>query len=94
MNNSQELQDCLQVISQILIRCFWIGFFILFFWFFMILLAHDLIYGIHSSMFQITETQFDVMMYAGLGLTKLFVFFFFLIPYICIRWVQAVRESS
>ncbi|MBN2327035.1 MAG: hypothetical protein JXR73_07760 [Candidatus Omnitrophica bacterium] len=93
MNNTQELPDCLKITAQILIRCFWIGFIILFFWFFMILLAHDLIYRIHSSMFHITETQFDVMMYAGLGLTKLFVFFFFLIPYICILWVQAGKKS-
>ncbi|MGC9326786.1 MAG: DUF6868 family protein [Candidatus Hinthialibacter sp.] len=93
MNNSQECNDCLHTTAKILIRCFWIGFILLCFSFFSILLAHDLVFRIHSSMFQITETQFDVIMYAGLGLTKLIVFFFFLVPYISIRWVQAGKKS-
>ena len=60
------------------------GFVILIFWFGFFVFGADFIYRIHSSLFQITREQFDVMMYFGMMFWKLFVILFFLIPYLAI----------
>jgi hypothetical protein len=73
-------------IEGVLLRCFIYGFALLLIWFLFFLVGRDLIYDVHGSMFKkITDRQFEVMHYCGMGLLKLLVFVGFLIPYIAIR---------
>ncbi len=74
-------------VEGVLLRCFVLGFVVLIVWFLFFLVAGELIHDVHGSMFkQITGRQFQVIHYCGMGLLKLFIFVFFLFPYIAMRW--------
>ena len=42
-------------------------------------------------MFGLSKEMLDVIHYCGMGLLKLFVFTFFLFPWLAIRWVLRKR---
>ncbi len=74
-------------VEGVLLRCFILGFVVLMIWFVFFLVAGGLIYDVHGSLFkEITVRQFQVIHYCGMGLLKLFIFVFFLFPYIVMRW--------
>jgi len=74
-------------VEGVLLRCFIFGFVVLIIWFLFFLVAGELIHDVHGMMFkQITERQFQVIHYCGMGLLKLFIFVFFLAPSIAMRW--------
>ena len=54
-------------------------------WFIMFMLARSFIYKLHSRWFPMSENQFNVIHYSGILLYKLFVFVFFLGPYVVLR---------
>lgn len=82
-------------VEGVLLRCFIYGFVLLLVWFVLFLVAGGLIYDVHGSMFKkITDHQFEVIHYCGMGLLKLFVFVFFFIPYIAIRLTAKKQKSS
>jgi len=79
----------------VLLRCFVLGFVVLIIWFLFFLVAGGLIYDVHGSMFkEITDRQFEVIHYCGMGLLKLFIFVFFLVPYIALRWTGKGQKSA
>jgi len=81
-------------VEGVLLRCFILGFVVLMIWFLFFLVGRGLIYDVHGSIFkQITDRQFEVIHYCGMGLLKLFVFVFFLIPYVAMRWTAKGRKS-
>lgn len=81
--------EFLHPLAQVLIRSFIIGAVMLLVTLVFLLLVSNLAYSVHSSYFDITRQQFDIIMYCGLGLMKIMLFVFFLIPYIAIRLVLA-----
>ena len=91
MNNSSNTNEILEVIGQVLIRCFVMGILVLLFWFGALMLAGDLAYSVHTNFVPITQQQFYVIHYAGGLMTKAAVFFLFLFPYIAIRLVIGKR---
>ena len=80
-------------VEGVLLRCFIYGFVLLLFWFVLFLAAGGWMYYFHSAMFDITEHEFNVMNYCGMGLLKLFVSVFFFIPYIAMRWTDKNQKS-
>jgi len=81
-------------IESVLLRCFIYGFVLLLFWFVLFLAAGGWMYDFHSAMFDITEHEFNVMNYCGMGLLKILVFVGFLIPYIAIRLTARKQKPS
>jgi len=81
-------------IEGVLLRCFIYGFVLLLVWFVLFLAAGGWMYYFHSAMFEITERDFNVMNYCGMGLLKILVFVGFLIPYIAIRLTAKKQKSS
>ena len=81
-------------VEGVLLRCFIIGFVVLIIWFVFFLVARGFIYDVHGSMFEITDRQFEVIHYCGMGLLKLFIFVFFLVPYIAMRWTGKGQKSA
>ncbi len=82
-------------VEGVLLRCFIIGFVVLIVWFLFFLVAGGLIYDVHGGMFkEITDRQFEVIHYCGMGLLKLFIFVFFLVPYIALRWTGKRQKLS
>jgi len=81
-------------IEGVLLRCFIYGFVLLLVWFVLFLAAGGGMYDFHSAMFEITEHEFNVINYCGMGLLKILVFVGFLIPYIAIRLTARKQKSS
>jgi hypothetical protein len=82
-------------VEGVLLRCFILGFVVLIIWFLFIVVAAGLVYDVHGYIFQgITMDQFQVIHYCGMGLLKLFVFVFFLIPYIAMRWTDKGQKPA
>jgi len=91
MYNSNNTNEILEAIGQVLIRCFVMDVLVLLFWFGALTLAGDLAYSVHANFVPITQQQFYVIHYAGGLMTKAAVFFLFLFPYIAIRLVIRKR---
>ena len=82
---TQDQRGMFEAIAGILLRCFAFTVGVLFFLFGMILLMDDFIYRVHSSMFSLTRTHFDLMNYCGMALVKTIGFLFFLVPWASIK---------
>ncbi|MFH1921947.1 MAG: DUF6868 family protein, partial [Planctomycetota bacterium] len=80
MSPSTDLNDVLDVVAKILLRCFAFGFLLLLVWLASLLVAGDWAYQVHSRLFDLSEHDFDVMNYYGLACTKMCTFLFFLGP--------------
>lgn len=92
MSNSNNANEMLEVIGQVLIRCFFIGIFVLFLWWGALLLIGDLTYSVHRKIvLPISRQQFDMIHYSGLLMTKAAISVLFLFPYIAIRLVIGKR---
>ena len=93
MHDSDNANEMLEVTGQVLIRCFVMGLFVLFFWLGALMLAGDLAYSVHARIVPITREQFYVINYVGGLMTKATVFILFLFPYIAIRLVIRKRRN-
>jgi hypothetical protein len=80
-------KDFFETLARVLLRCWIIGFLLLFFSFAMFMLTGDFIDQIHGNMFGLSAHELDLIIYCGLGMFKLFVFIFFLFPWLAIRMV-------
>ncbi|WP_455756518.1 DUF6868 family protein [Sulfurimonas sp.] len=72
-------------LEEFLLWCFIINYSVLFLWFFMFVMAKDLVYNLHSKWFDIPREKFDGIHYIMLGFYKLFIFLFNLVPYLALR---------
>ena len=87
MCDSNSVNEILDVIGQVLIKCFIMGIFVLLFWWVALSLMGDLTYSVHSKIITISRQQFDMIHYTEMLMTKAVIFFLFLFPYISIRLV-------
>ena len=94
MPNSTPLNDVLETVARILLRCWIFGFLILLLWFAACTLASDLVYGVHASMFDLQQDQLKAIHYCGMGFLKLSVAVFFFIPWVSIRMVLKRRQAT
>ena len=85
MDGGDKPEELLDSVASVLIRCFFMSIVILCLWGGLILLAGNWIYSVHSWCFPISVEQFYGINYAGIMITKVFVFLFFLLPYIAIK---------
>lgn len=82
------MRDNYSRIEAILFRSWVMGFIILAIWFLAILFLSEQVLAIHSQIFGLTRHEFDLIMYCGMGLWKLVVILFFLIPWAAIRMTR------
>ena len=57
----------------------------LLFWFLIFAMAHDWIYRLHKKWFNLSPEAFDAIHYGGMGLYKLGILLFNLVPYLVLR---------
>jgi hypothetical protein len=76
-----------EIIRDVLGWCAVINYSFLLWWFSAFILAHDWMYRFHSRWFHISVETFDAIHYGGIGLFKLGIFLFNLVPYIALRIV-------
>lgn len=77
----------IEILRSTLGWCTVINFGLLIWWALFILLAHDLVYRLHSRWFKLSVEQFDVIHYTGMAFFKIMVLLFNLAPYIALRIV-------
>ena len=77
----------IDTLLQLLGWCSLINIGILFFWFFMFVFAHDLIYNLHTKWFKISLEKFDAIHYGSMAFFKLGVFVLNIVPYLAMRIV-------
>ena len=93
MSEATPMDNLLEAIAKILMRCWIFGFILLLFWWGAVMLADDLVFGVHGDMFDLTRPQLNVIHYCGMGLTKLAVVLFFFIPWVSIRLILKKRKA-
>jgi hypothetical protein len=58
----------------------------LFWWFFLFVFAHDLLYRLHTKWFKISPEQFDAIHYAGIAFYKILIILFNVVPFLAL-WI-------
>ena len=74
----------IQQIRDVLLWCSIINIGVLIFWFAMVSCAGDWVYRCHNRFIELPRERFNSIHYQGLGLFKIAVFFFNVIPYIAL----------
>ena len=87
MDTQRDDCRCLELVGQVLIRCFWGGVILTLVWFVFCILLGDWVYSVHGSMNSMTRQQFDVTHYCGIAALMTGTFTLFLLPYLSIRLV-------
>ena len=87
------VNDLLDALAKVLLRCFVLGFLLLLIWVVFFVLAGDVVHNLHGKMFGLSPHELNLIHYCGMGLFKLCVFLFFLFPYIAIRMVLRKRKT-
>lgn len=77
----------IEILRSTLGWCTVINFGLLIWWALFMLLAHDLVYRLHSRWFKLSVEQFDAIHYTGMAFFKIMVLLFNLAPYIALRIV-------
>ena len=94
MKSSQaDIQEHLDALAGILIRCFLGGMVLLAVWFAWFVFAGDWIYQLHARWFQIPRPSFYAIHYAGMAVTKIAIILFFLLPWIAIKLMSRRKDS-
>ena len=88
----KDVNDLLEALASILLRCWVFGFILLLFWWGAVVLAGDFALGVHGDMFDLTRPQLNLIHYCGILLTKTVVGVFFFIPWVSIKLVLRKRE--
>jgi len=78
----------IETVKDLLLWCGVINYGILLFWAGIFIFAHDWIYGIHSRWFNLTPEQFDMLNYSMMGIYKLMIFIFNLVPFFALLIVM------
>jgi len=76
-----------EVILAVLGWCTLINFALLIWWYLFLALAHDWTYRLHTKWFKISTEQFDAIHYSLMGVFKIGVIIFNLVPYLALRIV-------
>lgn len=92
MNEVKNVDNLLEAIARVLIRCFVMGIALMLLWLGFLVLAGDFTYNVHSRFIPISRQQFDCIQYGAIAITKGCIFLFFLLPYIAIRLVLTRRQ--
>ncbi len=86
------MDETLEVLAQVLIRCTLMGFAVLFIWWGALVFLGDLAHSVHSMVAPMTKEQFELIHYIAMIAVKSAVTLFFLFPYIAIRLVMKNRK--
>jgi hypothetical protein len=93
MTESNNINELFDKLAKILLRCFVLGYIVVLLWFVSSLVGGELIYGyLGGKLYGLTQHEVDMVNYCGMALMKCFVWLFFLIPYIAIRWFLSKRN--
>ena len=75
----------IEIVRSVLVWCSLINISLLFVWLLFFTLAHDWMYKLHRKRFDIPVDKFDAIHYVLMGLFKIAIILFFLVPYLVLR---------
>jgi hypothetical protein len=75
----------IEIIRDVLAWCAVLNIGMLLWWLLFFTLAHDWTYRFHRKWFNLSVDTFDAIHYGGMGLFKLGIFLFNLVPYLVLR---------
>lgn len=75
----------LDLLREFFFWCFLINYGVLVLWFGMFVFARNWLRAVHGRWFRIPEEHFDAIHYAMMGIFKLGILFFNLVPWIVLR---------
>ena len=84
---SDSTKELLETTKDVLLRCWIIGFVLLFISLGATLLTGNLVHDLHGSMFGLTKHELDLIFYCLMGILKLIVIACFFIPWLSIKLV-------
>ena len=90
---TDSTRDLLETIATVLLRCWILGFALLFISLGAILLMGETIHNLHGSMFGLSAHELDVIFYCWMGLLKIVVLTIFFIPWLSIKMVFRSAET-
>ncbi len=88
---TDSTHEFFDTLAKILLRCWLFGFLLLLMWFGIYMLASDVIYRLHGTMFGLSGHDLNVIHYSGMAFAKLVVILFFFFPWAAIRLVLKKR---
>jgi len=83
----------LQTVATILIRSFLFGLAFLVLWFILYLIVPGRMFQINLKWFNISQPDFELINYCGMGVLKMGILLFFLLPYLAIRSMLGKKEE-
>ena len=75
----------IELVRDVLAWCSVINLGFLLFWVLMLSLAHDFVYKFHGKWFKLSVERFDAIHYALIGIFKLGIILFNIVPYFALR---------
>jgi len=76
-----------EIIRDVLGWCSVINVGLLLFWWLWFMLGHDFIYRFHGKWFKLSVERFDAIHYTLIGIFKIGIFLFNIVPYLALRIV-------
>lgn len=73
-----------ELVREILGWCVVVSYGVLLVWFLVFMLAHDWLHRLHGRWFQLPADQFDIVHYVMMGIYKIGILLFFLVPYLAL----------
>jgi hypothetical protein len=93
MSDSKETNEFFDTLAKVLLRCWVLGFVLLFISVGVVLLAGDSVHRLHADMFGLSKHELELVLYCVIALLKLLVLVFFFIPWLAIRLVLRGRKA-
>ncbi len=90
---TEQTRIVFKAVGDILFYCWVLGFLLLFVGLGVTLLMGQLVYKVHGPMFGLSSHEIDVIFYCWLGITKLNVLTFLLIPWLAIKFVITRQDG-
>lgn len=88
-----ETQLTIEKLAKFFGICFLLAAGLLVLWLLVFLVWGDFAFNIHSSLFDIQRSEWEVINYCGMGFFKILAWVFFLIPYIALKIVGRRKRS-
>jgi hypothetical protein len=94
MSEQNSLDNMLDTIAGVLLRCFVIGIVILTIWVVLVMGIPDWTWQMHGELFDLSREQVALAQYAGMLMAKVAIFWLFLFPYIGIKLMLGKKDKK
>ena len=84
---NQQQRQAYESIASFLWRSLVLGYLVLIVWTIALLWPGSLLCQLHQNLFDLSLHECNIVLYGGLGLMKILLIVFYLLPWLAIRWL-------